>query len=351
MSKIAIIGSTTWGFTLGVVLCRGKKDVHIWARTEQEAELIRLKGPKLKRLPADFKAPENLVISHSLEDVMRDAEAVIMAIPSQTMRENIKRAAPFITESMLIISASKGLEIESGKRMSEVIADEVNPDYKANICVLSGPNIAWEILHNLPAVTVIACDDHNNAKKAHRLITSPNFCAYTNTDTIGVELGGALKNIIALAAGIADGLGLGNNTKAALITRGITEITALGTSLGANPLTLSGLAGLGDLVVTCSSTLSRNHFVGVELAKGRKLEEITDSMNNVAEGVTTTKVARNLAHKMELEMPITERLYKVLYEGADIQKMAAELMEDTASHELAGRKWKLFSLFKKFRQP
>lgn len=347
MSKIAIIGSTTWGFTLGVVLARSKKNVHIWARTKQEAEVLRSKGPKLKRLPADFKAPANLQVSHSIEDVMADAEAVIMAIPSQTMRQNMRVAAPYLKETTLIISASKGLEIESGKRMSEVISEEIKPEFRENVCVLSGPNIAWEILHDLPAVTVVACDNHSNAKRAHRLITSTNFCAFTNTDMIGVELGGALKNIIALAAGIADGLGLGDNTKAALITRGITEITALGTSLGANPLTFSGLAGLGDLVVTCSSTLSRNHFVGVELAKGRSLKDITETMSNVAEGVTTTKVARNLAHKKGLEMPITERLYKVLYEGEGIQKMVAELMEDTASHELAGRRWKLFSLFKK----
>ena len=179
-----------------------------------------------------------------------------------------------------------------------------------------------------------------------RSYSTPNFCIYTNTDVVGVELGGALKNIIALGAGIADGLGYGDNAKAALITRGLTEMTALGVALGANPLTFSGLAGLGDLIATCASPMSRNHYVGVELAKGRSLKEITDSMTGVAEGVSTTLVVWNLAREMGLEMPITETIYRVLYEGADLRQAATELMTAGATHELAGRKWKLFSFLR-----
>jgi glycerol-3-phosphate dehydrogenase (NAD(P)+) len=269
-----------------------------------------------------------------------------MAVPSQTMRENIKLVAGYLSRSVLVVSAAKGLEIGSNKRMSHVITEEIEPSFRSNICVLSGPNLAREVISDLPAVSVVAAWDESIARKVQRLLTTPNFCIYTNTDIVGVELGGALKNIIALGAGIADGLGYGDNAKAALITRGLTEVTALGVALGANPLTFSGLAGLGDLIATCASPLSRNHYVGVELTKGRLLKEITDSMAGVAEGVSTTLVVRNLAQQMELEMPITESIYQVLYEGADLHQAAAELMAAEASHELAGRKWRLFSFLK-----
>ena len=217
----------------------------------------------------------------------------------------MKAVAEHLDGSMLVVSAAKGLELTSNKRLSEVIADEINPDFWSNICVLSGPNLAQEILQNLPAVAVVAAQDEAVAKKAQRLLNTPSLCLYINTDVTGVELGGALKNIIALGAGIADGLGYGDNAKAALITRGLTEITALGVALGANPLTFSGLTGLGDLIATCSSPLSRNHYVGVELTKGRPLEEITSSMSGVAEGVSTTIVAHDLAWQLGVEMPIT----------------------------------------------
>ena len=193
----------------------------------------------------------------------------------------------------------------------------------------------------------MAAQDEAVARKAQKLLNTPSLCLYTNTDVIGVELGGALKNIIALGAGIADGLGYGDNAKAALITRGLTEITALGVALGANPLTFSGLTGLGDLVATCASPLSRNHYVGVELAKGRSLEEIIKSMSGVAEGVSTTIVAHNLAQQFGLEMPITEKIYRVLYQGLSPHQAASELMEANAKHELVGRRWRLFSLFKR----
>jgi glycerol-3-phosphate dehydrogenase (NAD(P)+) len=207
--------------------------------------------------------------------------------------------------------------------------------------------LSAEILRDLPAVAVVAAWSEPVARKAQKLLNTPSLCLYTNTDVIGVELGGSLKNIIALGAGIADGLGYGDNAKAALITRGLTEITALGVTLGANPLTFSGLTGLGDLIATCSSPLSRNHYVGVELTKGRSLEEITKSMSGVAEGVGTTVVAHNLARHFELEMPITDKIYNVLYEGLDPRHAALELMEAEARHELVGRRWQLFSLFKR----
>jgi glycerol-3-phosphate dehydrogenase (NAD(P)+) len=230
--------------------------------------------------------------------------------------------------------------------MSQVIAEEINPKFAGNICVLSGPQLSQEIIHERPAAAVVAAENKDTARKAQKLLTCTNFCVFTNTDVIGVELGGALKNILALGAGIADGLGYGDNAKAAFMTRGLTEITALGMALGANPLTFSGLAGLGDVITTCASPLSRNHFVGVELAKGRALAEILESMNQVAEGINTTLVAHNLAQQLGLEMPITEKIYQVLYENADPKVAAVELMGGNARHELAGRRWRLFSLFR-----
>ncbi len=327
-----------------MVLARKGLEVNLWARTEREAKELK----KAKFNPAllpDISFPPQLATTNSLSEALADAKAVILAVPSQTMRQNIKLVSEYLTKSMLIISAAKGLEIGSGKRMSHVITEEIDPRFRGNICVLSGPNLSREIIGDLPAATVVAAWDEDVARKAQRLFTTPKFCVYTNSDVIGVELGGALKNVIALGAGMADGLGYGYNIKAAFVTRGLTEMTALGVALGANPLTFSGLAGLGDLIATCASPLSRNHYVGVELAKGRSLTEITDSMTNVAEGVSTTSVAWNLAQQLEVEMPITEKIYQVLYLGIDPRQAAAELMEAEVKHELHGRKWKLFSFF------
>jgi glycerol-3-phosphate dehydrogenase (NAD(P)+) len=345
MPKIAIIGTTTWGITLGVVLAHKGLEVRLWARTEQEATELRNAGPTLT-LPPNIGFPSHLSITSSLSESLADIEAVILAVPSQTMRHNTKLVAGYLKPSTVVISAAKGLEISSNKRMSHVIAEEIDPRFRSNICALSGPNLSREILQNLPAASVVAAWDEAIARKAQRILTTSNLCVYTNTDIIGVELGGALKNIIALGAGIADGLGYGDNAKAAFMTRGLTEMTALGVALGATPLTFSGLAGLGDLIATCASPLSRNHYVGVELTKGRSLEEITASMTAVAEGTSTTIAAWNLAQQMGLEMPITERIYQVLYKGVDPHQAAVELMAAEARNELTGRKWKLFSFLR-----
>ncbi len=346
MPKIAIIGTTSWGITLGVVLAQKGLQVRLWARTEQEATKLTKAGSN-PALLSGVNFPPKLAVTSSLSEALDKAKAVILVVPSQSMRQNIKLVAEHLDGSMLIVSAAKGLEIGSNQRMSQVIADEIEPDFQSNICVLSGPNLSQEILGDLPAATVVAAEGEAIARKAQKLLTAPNLCVFTNTDVIGVELGGALKNIIALGAGIADGLGYGDNAKAALITRGLTEMTALGVALGANPLTFSGLTGLGDLITTCASPLSRNHYVGVELAKGRLLKEIMDSMTGVAEGVSTTLVVWNLAQQLGLEMPITEAIYRILYEGADLRQAAVELMSAGAAHELAGRKWRLFSFLRR----
>jgi glycerol-3-phosphate dehydrogenase (NAD(P)+) len=343
MQKVAVIGTTSWGVTLSVLLAKKGIEVRLWARTQREANKLRKSGSN--RFP-DVIFPPGITITHQMAEALNEANAVILPVPSASMRQNISRVASYLTKATIIISASKGLEVGSNKRMSQVITDEINPRFAVNICVISGPQLSHEIIYDHPAAAVVASEDKETAKKAQRLLTCPNFCVFTNTDIIGVELGGALKNILALGAGIADGLGYGDNAKAAFMTRGLTEITALGMALGANPLTFSGLAGLGDVITTCASPLSRNHYVGVELAKGRSLAEILESMSQVAEGVNTTLVAHNLAQQKGLEMPITEKIYQILYENADPKVAAVELMGGNAKHELAGRRWRLFSLFR-----
>jgi glycerol-3-phosphate dehydrogenase (NAD(P)+) len=350
MPKVAIIGTTTWGTTLGVVLAHKKADVRLWARTEREAISLRNTTPGSTLSPGVDFPPEHMLVTSSLAEAMTHADAVIIAVPSQSMRQNVNLIAGYLKRWMIIISAAKGLELGTNKRMSQVIAEEIEPQFRPRVCVLSGPNLAAEIMRDLPAATVVAAEKEFIARKAQRLLSAPNLCVYTNSDVVGVELGGALKNIIALGAGMADGLGYGDNAKATFISRGLTEITALAVALGANPLTLSGLAGLGDLIATCASPLSRNHYLGVELTKGRPLTEITDSMEGIAEGVTTTSAAWDLAQEMGLEMPITEKIYQVLYRGHDPREAAAELMNAQATHELAGRRWTLFSLFRRRRR-
>jgi glycerol-3-phosphate dehydrogenase (NAD(P)+) len=347
MSKIAIIGTTSWGKTLGVVLANKGLKVFLWARSEAEAAQLRNSGSDTNQLAA---FTSQLPITSSLGEALDAAQTVILAVPSQTMRQNIRLAKGYLGGEMLVVSAAKGLELGSNKRMSQVIAEEIAPDLRTNICVLSGPNLSREIVRALPAATVVAAASEAIARKAQRLLSTDRFCVYTNTDVIGVELGGALKNIIALGAGLVEGLGFGDNTKAAFITRGLIEISALGVALGANPLTFTGLAGLGDTIATCASPLSRNHYVGIELAKGRSLEEITASMTGIAEGVNTTVAAISLARQHGLGMPVTEKIYQVLFEGADPNQVVAEITSAEASHELAGQNWE-FSDFSKQRQP
>jgi len=346
MHKIAIIGTTTWGVTLGVVLARNRARVKLWARTEQEANQLR-NGEHNSDLLSGVTLPPQLAVTSSLGEALSSVDAVIMAVPAQTMRENIKLVAGHLKRWMLVINAAKGLELGTNKRMSQVIAEEIDPGFRFKIGILSGPNLAREVVSELPAAAVVAAEKESIARRAQKLLTTPKFCVYTNTDVVGVELGGALKNIIALGAGMADGLGYGDNAKAAFMTRGLTEITALSVALGANPLTLSGLAGWGDMIATCTSPLSRNHYVGVELTRGRSLTEITDSMTGVAEGVATTSAAWSVGQQLGLEMPITEKIYQVLYQGLDPHQAADELMGAVAAHELAGRKWRLFSFFRR----
>ncbi len=350
MPKVAIVGTTSWGVTLGIVLARKGLKISLLARTGKEAVDLQSTGLRSGGFPISG-IPSSLSVTSDPQEALADSRAVILAVPSQTMRQNLQTIKKYISKYMLIASAAKGIEIGTKLRMSQVIAEEINTHQHNNICVISGPNLSREILMGLPAATVVAAQKAEVSRAMQRLLATPTLCVYTHTDVTGVELGGALKNIIALGAGMADGLNYGDNAKATFITRGLTEITALGVALGANPLTFSGLAGLGDLVATCSSTLSRNHYLGVELTRGRSLEEITSTMEGYAEGVGTTRVAWELAGERGLEMPITEKIYRVLYEGLSPREASLELMAAQVNHELSGRKWSLFSFLTRRKRP
>ncbi len=330
--KTAIIGTTAWGTTLGIALSRDGRKVALWARSEEEYQQLH-QGRECPRLPG-IPFPDGLQVVASLEETLNDAALVILAVPSATMRDNVRRIRDHLPDSMLVLSAAKGLEVETTKRMSQVLEEELPPELATNICVLSGPNLSREIAHGQPATTVIAAQDHEVAKRAQGIMALPLFRVYTQTDVIGVELGGTLKNIIALAAGMSDGLGFGDNAKASLVTRGLVEIARLGVACGARLQTFSGLAGLGDLVATCFSSLSRNRFVGQELAKGRSLSEILSSMEGTAEGINTTVAARKMAQQLGVEMPITEQVYQVLFEELEVRKAVPALMERELKHEL-----------------
>ncbi len=317
--KVAIIGNTSWGNTLGAVLSDQGAKVKLWTRSEVEAEELN-------------QGRGSCLFTSHLMEALSGADLVVWAVPSQKLRENVAQAKDFLTSSMLLMSAAKGLEVSSGKRMSQVLAEEIDPALRGQICVLSGPNLAGEIAQGLPAASVIASRDVAVAKEARELMESPKFVISISGDVIGVELGGALKNIIALGAGMMDGLGLGDNAKGAFVAWGWSEVVSLGVALGAEASTFYGLAGLGDLITTCASHLSRNHYVGYELAKGRSLSEISASMTHVAEGVATTAVARRLAKRQGLKLPIIDLIHGVLFEDLSPSRALSEFKALGASH-------------------
>lgn len=326
MPKAAVIGSASWGTALAMVLARKGIQVKLWTRDKESANELNQAKENAHYLPG-CRFPPRLTATDSIEEAMDKVDLAILAVPSETMRHNVRLMRDYIPDSAILVSASKGLEVSSGKRMTQVIAEELDPRHHGRICVLSGPNMAKEAAQGLLSVTVVACRDINVAEKAQQIVNSNNFYVFTSTDVIGVELGGALKNVITLGVGIVDGLGNGNNAKAALIIRGLSEIIVLGTAFGANPLTFIGLSGLGDLVLTSFSPLSRNLHVGKQLASGKNINEIRNSMNNVAEGVTTVFAARKLGEEAGLSLPIIEQIYKVIYEGLDVRKAASEFVE------------------------
>jgi glycerol-3-phosphate dehydrogenase (NAD(P)+) len=324
--KVAVIGTTTWGTTLGVILAHQNVPVTILAHSTDEANNLNSHREHQRFLPG-VPFPNSLAISRDVAETVGPARLVIMAIPSDRFRQNVQWIKDSISPGATILSVAKGLELPGSKRMSQVLEEELPPHLHSGICVLSGPNLAKEIIQGKPASSVVAGKDPGQIACAQETLMSPSLRVYTSDDIIGVELGGALKNIIALGAGFADGLEMGDNAKASFITRGVAEITRLGLAAGAQPLTFAGLAGLGDIVATCASKLSRNRYVGEQLAKGQTWPEIRKSMDNVAEGVNTTGAALKMAAELNVEMPITQVTYRVLFEGLPPRQAIAELME------------------------
>ena len=328
MEKIVVVGSGSWGTALALTLARKNCfDVVMWEYNKELAE--KLEKTRENELLPGVKFPDNLHVTNEKENLFKDAKVVIFSIPSQVLRGVVAQFSNQLRSDLLIVNTGKGLEISTGMRLSDVIKDEIFGKYHNNIVVLSGPTHAEEVAMGLPT-TIVAAGEYENAKKIQEIFNSKVFRVYVNEDMIGVELGGAVKNCLALGAGIADGMGFGDNTKAALITRGIKEMIRFGEKCGANPETFNGLAGIGDLIVTCASKHSRNRYVGEKLGKGEKLSDILNGMKMVAEGVPTVKAVYEKARELNVPMPITEAIYKVIYED----KKATEMVEELMTREL-----------------
>ena len=335
MSKIAVIGAGAWGTALAIVLGRrGGHEVRLWAYERDVCHSINSHHANDLFL-AGSPIPQPVVATNTLEDALRDAKVVVSVMPSHHTRRLFMEMRTHLHEQMLFVSATKGIENDTYLRMSEVISDVLGP-LTPRIGALSGPTFAKEVAASQPTAITIASQDADLATTVQKEFSDPRFRVYTNDDIVGVELGGSLKNIVAIAAGVCDGLELGHNSIAALITRGLAEITRLVVACGGRSETMSGLAGLGDLVLTCTGGLSRNRSVGVELGNGRKLNEIMAGMHGmVAEGVLTTQAAIGLARKMGVEMPITEQMHAILQQGKPPQEAIRDLMARPSTSELA----------------
>lgn len=331
---VAVIGAGSWGTAFASVLARNHVPIEIWARRGELAERINAERRNDEYLPG-IALPPGLHATADLDEAVRRASVVVMAVPSHGFREKCKEVAPLLRKHATLVSLTKGIERDTLQRMSEVAAEAAEVSLR-QVAVLSGPNLAKEVARNLPGATVIASKDPERARGLQRIFHCNTFRVYTNTDVCGVEIGGAAKNVVAIAAGIASGLGYGDNALGALITRGLVEITRLGTRLGASPLTFAGLAGVGDLVATCLSPQSRNRTVGEGLGQGRTLEEILASMNQVAEGVKSTAGILRLAEKVGADMPIASRVGRVLYEGAEVKAMVDDLLMRDPEPEFMG---------------
>ncbi|MBI4497011.1 MAG: NAD(P)-dependent glycerol-3-phosphate dehydrogenase [Chloroflexi bacterium] len=335
MAQIAVVGTTSWGTTLGLLVARKGLPTYLWARRRDEADRLTADGEHRRFLPG-IPFPATLTVTADAAAALHDAHLVILAVPSQTMRANLRAIRDALPPTAILLSVAKGLEVGTSLRMSQVIAEEVDPALHGRIGVLSGPNLSREVAQQLPSAAVVACQDEAVAETVQDIVRTRFFRAYVSRDVVGVELGGALKNIIALGAGMSDGWGYGDNAKAAFMTRGLAEITRLGVAAGANPLTFQGLAGLGDLVATCTSPLSRNRRAGEGIAHGRSVAEVLAGLGGTAEGIPTTQAAYELATRLGVEMPITAALYRVLFQGSDPRQAVVELLSREPHHELYG---------------
>ena len=323
-ARVGVVGAGSWGTALALLLFRKGHDVTLWSYDPGLPEQIQRKGESPRYLPG-VAIPSGLKVTHSLEEAVSGAGLTISVSPSQFVADVMQEARPYLAPETQVVSASKGIETGTLRRMDQVFQELLTPDQMERFTVLSGPSFAQEVAQDIPTAVVVASGNPEARHRAQEIFQADSFRVYTNADVIGVELGGALKNVIALAAGAAAGLGLGHNTRAALITRGLAEMSRLGVALGARASTFSGLAGLGDLVLTCTGELSRNRTVGARLGAGETLEEILSGMHSVAEGVRTAPAVARLAEVHGVEMPITFEVVKIL-EGKDVRKAVHTLM-------------------------
>jgi glycerol-3-phosphate dehydrogenase (NAD(P)+) len=332
VNRLAVIGGGSWGTALAIVLAPRFKQVKLWMFETDLCERVRATRINDLYLPS-ATVPDNVEVTTSAAECAADADIVLGVMPSHHARRVYGLLLPALRPEMLFVSATKGLENGSLKRMSEVLHEVVSERFAPRVGVLSGPTFAKEVGRGEPTAVVIASQDAELAQSVQQAFSGPSFRLYTNSDPIGVEIGAALKNVIAIAAGVCAGLGLGANTQAALITRGLAEITRLAVTAGGQPRTLAGLAGLGDLVLTCNGELSRNRTVGYQLGQGRQLADILSGMRMVAEGVQTTYAAMDLAARLGVELPITRMMYAVLTEGRSPREGVRELMERSLKGE------------------
>jgi glycerol-3-phosphate dehydrogenase (NAD(P)+) len=328
---IGVIGAGAWGTALSLLLADKGHDVTLWMYEKDLAEETARTRENRVYLPG-FPLPASITVTSSLETAVRDKQFLLSVVPSHTVRAVTRQYVSLISPGAVIISASKGIELDTLKPLSEVFKDILPEDLHSSLCFLSGPSFAKEVARKMPTAIALASWDPEIAKKAQAVLSNAYFRVYTNPDVIGVELAGAIKNVIAIAAGVLEGMGFGYNTMAALLTRGLAEMARLGVAMGGNPATFSGLAGMGDLVLTCTGGLSRNRTLGTRLGRGEKLDAIMQSAKTVAEGVKTAKAARELAQKYEIDMPIVDEVYRLLYEGKD----PTQALQDLMSRELKG---------------
>lgn len=332
MNTLAVIGAGAWGTALSIVLAPRFQRIRLWVFEHDLAARMAETRQNDLFLPG-FAIPERVEVTTSLPEALEEAGTVLSVMPSRHVRRLYRQMLPHLRPEMAFVSATKGIESGTLLRMSEVIEDVVSERFRPRVAVLSGPTFAREIAQGEPAAVVVASREAALAETVQRAFSGPSLRLYTNDDPAGVEFGAALKNVIAIAAGACQGLGLGNNTTAALITRGLAEITRLAVAAGGKPMTLAGLSGLGDLVLTCNGALSRNRYVGMELARGRKLAEIVASMRAVAEGVETTAAAMELASRLRVEMPITRQVDAMLRDGKPPREAIRELMDRSLKGE------------------
>ena len=332
MSELAIVGAGSWGTALAIVLAPNFPRVRLWVYESDLAARMRDTAINDVYLPG-FRLPANVSVTTKFGEALPGAGILLGVMPSHLVRAIYTRMLPFLDPAMLFVSATKGLENGTLMRASEVIREVLCARFEPRVAVVSGPTFAREVARGDPTALVVASADESLAATIQARFSGPTFRLYTSPDTAGVEIGGAVKNVVAIGAGVCHGLGLGSNTQAALITRGLAEMTRLATALGGRPQTLAGLAGLGDLVLTCSGELSRNRSVGLELARGRQLDEIVRSMNMVAEGIKTTTATVELARRLQVDMPISTQMYEMLNSGLPPREAIRKLMERALKSE------------------